>query len=206
MGNFDEFDPNKLEITSKAVSPDYAPEPFYLVETSESGETRLPCWSTDPASLMEIILEVLKTFPEEVEMLIKAKTESDTADSHESDEWIRFHGYSSNRAVQNALTRFHKFLVCDSTHQFMVRNTETGEYLCFDDYGILWIYSGDEKFKKLLVARGFKEKDDQPLIYEGPVWRFTAPNPKDQLKELADFLMLDEVGNPEQKKPGEQIQ
>ena len=86
----------------------------------------------------------------------------------------------------------------------MVRSTATGEYLVFDDYGILWIYSSDEKFKELLYARGFKEKNGQPLIYEGPVWRFTAP--EGQLKELVDFLMLEEVGQPKQENPPETIQ
>lgn len=203
MSNFSQFDPNKLKINSKAVSPDYHPEAFFFVETTETGETRMPCWSPDPAPFIEIVFEILKSFPAEVEVLIKAKAESSVLNPDGPDEWIRFHGYASNQAVQTALTGFRKLLLCDSTHQFMVRSTETGEYLVFDDYGILWIYSDNEQFKELLVARGFKEKN-QPLIYEGPVWRFTAP--KGQLKELTDFLMLDEVDKPQQENPPEIIQ
>ena len=123
-----EFDPNKIKIDSKAVSPDYNPGPFYFVEASETGEIRMPCWSPDPDPLMEIMLELLKTFPEDVGVLIKARVETSSTQPKE-DEWLRFFGYCNKRGVQNAVVRFRKFIQCDSTHQFMVRNTDTGEYL-----------------------------------------------------------------------------
>lgn len=206
MSKFREFDPNKIEINSKAVSPDYHPEPFYFVETSETGEIRMPCWSPDVASLAKIILEILKSFPKEVAVLVKARKDPSPAESEESDNWVRYHGYCGNVAVQNAFAKFRRFLLCDSTHQFMARNPDTGEYFAFDDCGILWIYSDDQRFQDLLVANGFRKTDRQPLISDGPVWRLTAPNSSGQLQELADFLMLDEVDAPERQDPPETIQ
>ena len=204
MGDPNQFDPNKYDIKSKTFSPDYNPEAFYFVEASETGEVRMPCWSNDSDSLWEIILEVLKSFPEEVGVLTKRRVE--TEQPGREDEWVRFFGYCSNRVVETALSRFRKFLLRDSTHQFLFRNTETGEYLAFDDYGILWIYSEDKKFKDLLDRRGFCEKPGQPLIYDGPLWRLTAPDSADQMKELVHFLMLEEVETPEQPKPPASIQ
>lgn len=205
MGDPKEFDPNKIKIDSKAVSPDYNPGPFYFAETSETGEVRMPCWSPDPASLMEIMLEALKAFPEEVGVLIKVRVETSSTQP-EADKWVRFFGYCNKRAVQNALARFRKFIQCDSTHQFMVRNTDTGEYLAFDDYGILWIYSKDLKFIDILQERGFCEKKGQTLIYDGPSWRLTAPDSTGQLKQLVDFLMLHEAEKSEQPKPSTSVQ
>jgi hypothetical protein len=205
MGDPNKFDPNKIKIDSKAVSPDYNPGPFYFVEASQTGEVRMPCWSPDPAPLMEIMLETLNGFPEEVGVLIKARVE--TSSTHpEEDEWVRFFGYCNKRAVQNAVARFRKFIQCDSTHQFMVRNTDTGEYLVFDDYGILWIYSGDPKFIEILQGRGYSEKKGQKLIYEGPSWRLTAPDSAGQLRQLVDLLMLHEAEKSEPPKPSTSIQ
>lgn len=205
MGNPNEFDPNKIRINSKAVSPDYNPGPFYFVETSETGEVRMPCWSPDPAPLMEILLEALNAFPEEVGVLIKARVETSSTQPEE-EEWVRFFEYCNKRAVQNAVARFRKFIECDSTHQFMVRNTDTGEYLAFDDYGILWIYSEDPKFIDILQRRGYSEKKGQTLIYEGSIWRLTAPDSPGQLKQLVDLLMLQEVEKSEQPKPPTSVQ
>jgi hypothetical protein len=205
MGDPNEFDPNKIKIDSKAVSPDYNPGPFYFVEASETGEIRMPCWSLDPDPLMEIMLELLKAFPEDVGVLIKARVETSLTQPKE-DEWLRFFGYCNKRTVQNAVVRFRKFIQCDSTHQFMVRNTDTGEYLAFDDYGILWIYSENPKFKEILQGRGFSEKKGQPLINEGPTWRLTAPDSAGQLRQLVDLLMLHEAEKSEQLKPSTSIQ
>jgi hypothetical protein len=205
MGDPNEFDLNKIKIDSKAVSPDYNSGPFYFVEASETGEIRMPCWSPDPDPLMEIMLELLKAFPEDVGVLIKARVETSSTQPKE-DEWLRFFGYCNKRAVQNAVVRFRKFIQCDSTHQFMVRNTDTGEYLAFDDYGILWIYSENPKFKEILQGRGFSEKKGQPLINEGPTWRLTAPDSAGQLRQLVDLLMLHEAEKSEQLKPSTSIQ
>jgi hypothetical protein len=200
-----EFDPNKLEIRSKAVAPDYHPGPFYFVQSSETGAIRIPCWSQDPSPLGEIMLEILQLFPEEVGILIKARLESPHEYSKSDDEWIRYHGYSHKRAVQTAFAKFRKFLLRDSTHQFMARNPDTGEYFAFDDYGILWIYSENAKFRDILTSHKFLEKF-QPLIYEGSVWKFIAPDSQDQLRELVDFLMLEEVQKSEPEEPQETMQ
>jgi hypothetical protein len=194
-----DFDPNKLKITSKAVAPEYHPEPFYFVQTSNSGATRIPCWSQDPAPLAEVILELLHLFPEQVDVLIKVRIDPPSVDREDDDEWNRFHGFAKNRVVQTAFAKFRKFLLCDSTHQFMVRNPDTGEYFAFDDYGVLWIYSENTKVVEVLTTRGFI-KQVQPLIYEGAVWKFTAPNSSSQLRSLVDFLMLVEV---QKSDPGE---
>lgn len=205
MGDFNKFDTNKIKIDSKAVSPDYNPEPFYFVEASETGEVRMPCWSPDPAPLIEIMLQALNGFPEEVGVLLKARVETSLTQA-DQDEWVRFFGYCNKRAVQNVVARFRKFIQCDSTHQFMVRNTDTGEYLVFDDYGILWIYSEDPKFMHFLQKRGYSEKKGQKLICEGPIWRLTAPDSADQLRQIVDLLMLNEAKKSEPPKPSASVQ
>ena len=205
MGDPNKFDPNKIKIDSKAVSPGYNPRPFYSVDASETGEVRMPCWSPDPAPLVEIMLEALNGFPEEIGVLIKARVETSSTQPEE-DGWVRFFGYCNKRAVQNAVARFRKFIQCDSTHQFMVRNTDTGEYLVFDDYGILWIYSRDPKFIDILQGRGYSEKKGQTLVYEGPTWRLTAPDSGGQLRQLVDSLMLHEVKKSDQPKPSRSVQ
>jgi len=87
-----------------------------------------------------------------------------------------------------------------------VRNTDTGEYMVFYDYGILWIYSGDQKFIEILQGRGYSEKKGQKLIYEGPSWRLTAPDSAGQLRQLVDLLMLHEAEKSEPPKPSTSIQ
>ena len=179
-------------VRGKAAAPNYCPAPFYFVQTAPNGDIRIPCWSSDPATLGDLMLKVLAAFPADVSVLIKTRVEDGSAE----DPWRRFHGYCSKKAVEHVLIRFREFLLRDSTHQFLVRNTDSGEYFALDDYGVLWLYPNDRSIEGLLKSMGFEDKA-QELIYERGCWKYTPGNSEQKRQELIDFLLLSDVESAE---------
>lgn len=192
MSKQDAFYPPKGKF-GKAAATNYSPKPFYFVQTSPQQEVRIPCWSFDPELLAELMLKLLADFPDQVSVLTKFKPESD-----EDSDWHRYHGLCSNRAVEHAIAKFRKFLLQDSSHQFLVRNPDTGEYFALDDYGILWLYPADKPREDVLTATGFENKL-QELIYERGCWKRRLPDSQQRMRELVDFLLLEDVAVPEKQ-------
>lgn len=197
MSESERFFPPKGEF-GKAAAPNYDPKPFYFLQTSPEGEFRIPCWSPDPELLAALMLKLLADFPDEVRVLVKVK-----AESAENADWHRYHGYCSKRAVERAITKFRRFLLRDSSHQFLVRDPDSGEYFALDDYGILWLYPTDRPRQELLTAMGFEDKL-QELIYAHGCWTRQLPDSQQRLRKLIDFLLLEDVeASEEQTGPGE---
>ena len=186
MSKPDAFYPPKEEF-GKAAAANYRPKPFYFIQTSPEGEVRIPCWSSDPELLATLMLKLLANLPDQVRVLVKVK-----AESAEDADWHRYHGYCRKRAVEHAITKFRKFLLRDSGHQFLVRDPDSSEYFALDDYGILWLYPSDKTREELLAAMGFENKI-QELISDRGCWKRKLPDAQERLRELIDFLLLEDV-------------
>jgi hypothetical protein len=187
----------------KAAAPNYCPKPFYFVQVAPSGKVRIPCWSSDPAPLADLMLKWMADFPDEVAVLLKVEQDQPSANG---DPWSRYYGTCKKGAVVRAFEMFRDFVLTDSTHQICIRNPETEEYFAFDECGVLWLYPNERKIEAMAASLGFENKL-QSLISDQGYWSHILSDSAERRRALVEFLMLEAVDStPDQPNAANPIQ
>ena len=130
-----------------------------------------------------------------MELLLKIKVEDDTANS-ESQRWTRYHGVVAQGALLEAIARCDAFVFQDSRNQLCVRDPVSFDYVVLDDVGVLYIYSNEQVFRRVLTDSGFEEREE-PLVSEGGCWAQTPMHGRDQEREFVRLLRLVAVPGPD---------
>jgi hypothetical protein len=77
----------------------------------------------------------------------------------------------------------------DGYHDLMIRIPENGDYVTFDEHGLVFIYSRDN-YSDLLKELKLEYKANEKLIYQFGHWHIRPLNGKEDLKNLVDELGL----------------
>jgi hypothetical protein len=99
-------------------------------------------------------------------------------------QWKRYYGKTSLSKLERTVKSNEKFLFQDGHIQVSIKRSDTGEYLTFDEHGVLYIYSNSDKFEKLCVKAGFEKKVEK-LVSESGHWHIL---PKDSEKFKRNFI------------------
>jgi len=191
----------------KGIRDGYAPQPFFFSEKSECGDVRLVAWTSSQRAQRAAFEAIVQLMPEHLEVILKVKvTEPDPDD--EDDEgrlpWQRFHGVAANGALLEAMSRCEAFIFRDSRSQICVRNPRTLEYAVFDDDGVIYVYSGNERFRELLAQAGFEERVEE-LIGRRGWWGQFPPDGPNQAAEFIRLMRLTPSPSPGDSFPPAQV-
>jgi len=78
----------------------------------------------------------------------------------------------------------------DGYTQLCVRDPGTGEYIVYDEYGLIWVYSGSSLLPAL--AEHLAERETE-LITKGGHYRRRLPTSDQQSAEFVESLGLERV-------------
>jgi len=173
----------------KAVVEGYGPAPFAYAQTNDrDGSIRLVAWSGKIADLKRLVYAVLRLFSANVNVLLKVEKQ-DTADGPV---WTRYHGEAPLAKVVQAIESNERLIFQDGYTQLCVRDADTGEYFALDEYGVLYIYSDDDRFVRACRECGFEDLAED-LISERAHWRRSLEDAADLREGFIRTLALAEV-------------
>jgi hypothetical protein len=147
----------------KATRDGYTPDAFFYHESDDP--ERFVGWTGDVRQLERVFVDLIHVLPESLEFLVKVECEH-----KEDDPWKRYFGIAIRDHLLNLLALYRSLIYQDGTHQFCVRDYQSGEYVVIDDAGVLFVYSSRLAFRDCFLNAGFEERKES-LISESTYWR-----------------------------------
>jgi len=74
-------------------------------------------------------------------------------------------------------------------HDLMIRKVDSGDYIVFDEHGLIFIYT-DQDYTDVLSKLGAAYKPKQKLIYELNHWHYSLSEGSQSLAELIQDFEL----------------
>ena len=173
----------------KAVSPKIKRNKIYFLEKA-SEFNRLIVQTNDEDDIGEKIINFIRSSSNPSDILLRVFNDYD---DNKEIIWDSYFGKCDNNILINTVKEYHDVIFHDGYNQFMIRNTETFEYICFDDHGILFYYD----FNKNLFNKIIKELNDytkvknyNKFIMEEGHWHFREKDADDNLNKFIQELNL----------------
>lgn len=164
---------NSLPI--KCTSNNYRNEPFYLIQTNEDGKRYVVSLS-DTFRIRILLSGFIDNIKNNCQLKIRSLDEDLNL--------IVYTGKQSRDRLHALITEFEDVIFHNGRHDLIIQNPDSGDYLTFDDHGLIYIDT-DEDYSAVLNNLGAEHKPDEKLIYQGFHWHHST----EQLNEqLADFI------------------
>ncbi|MCK6640963.1 MAG: hypothetical protein L6Q81_12850 [Bacteroidia bacterium] len=87
---------------------------------------------------------------------------------------------SSKNALQTLIDKYDGVVFHDGCNELMIRIPESGEYMAFDEHGLVFIYTQAD-YSNDLARYEIKYKPKEKLIYEFDHWHYRPGNAKEDL-------------------------
>ena len=184
-------------MTSKAELDGYREKPFF--KAAPGGYADLVAWAGGAEHQEELFWSLAGLGGEKLEYLFKEYVNDD----EDGPVWRRASGgilLSDLRAVVEA---DREFFFHDSGFQMCLRNPETHDYFAYDEHGLFWIYSDDERYRASLLDEGIHERD-APLISDSGHWHFNVVDAHQRLERFVCLLTnSSQFSEREETEPGD---
>ncbi len=171
----------------KSAREDYKPTPFYFSEENNNFK-RYVVYNNSFEIIKQLLKEIISSYDNIIEILLKDSQGYD--DKKEEDIWDRYYSETTKENILKLLEIHSKYIFFDGNNQLCIKDSSTGDYISFDDHGILFIYT-DKFIDDLLLKNGIEKKKNE-LIYDQGHWHI---RPKD-----ADVLMNNFIKDLQLKK------
>lgn len=165
----------------KCASRDFKSSPFYLIQSNGSDKRFV-------ASFQDVlkIKEFLTLFIDQTlgELQIKIR------DFDDKENPVDFEGKATKTKLKTTLDNYEEVVFHDGYYDLMLRRPETGDYIAFDEHGLVFIYSNDN-YSDTLEKFGLSYKANEKLIYEFDHWHYRPANGRQDLNNLINDLGLE---------------
>lgn len=165
----------------KCASKDFKVNPFYLIQTNGS-DKRFVASFQDEIKLKLFFIEYIDS--SDTELQVKIRDFSD----HENP--VDFDGEATKAKLKSALDKYEEVVFHDGYHDLMLRRPNTGDYVVFDEHGLVFIYTHDN-YSDTLNRYGLTYKASEKLIYEFDHWHYRPAAGKEDLNKLIMELGLE---------------
>lgn len=165
----------------KCVSKDFKTSPFYLIQSNGSDKRFIVSFQDEKKIKQFLTLFIDQTLDE---MQIKIR------DFDDKENPIDFEGQATKSKLNATLDKYEEVVFHDGYHDLMLRRPETGDYIAFDEHGLVFIYTQDN-YSDTLEMLGLSYKANEKLIYQFDHWHYRPANGRQDLKNLIDELGLE---------------
>ena len=165
----------------KCASMDFKASPFYLIQSNGTDKRFVVSFQDGPK-----IKEFLTFFIDQTLDRLKIKIR----DFDDKENPIDFDGQATKIKLKTSLDKYEEVVFHDGYHDLMLRRPETGDYIAFDEHGLLFIYSNDN-YSDILEKFGLSYKANEKLIYEFDHWHYRPANGRQDLNNLINELGLE---------------
>jgi hypothetical protein len=173
----------------KSVSPKIKRDRIYILE-KKSEFARLIIQNNSEDELEERIINFILSNSNPSDVLLKA---FNGHDEEGEITWDYYFGKCDNNNLIITIKEYHNVIFHDGFNQFMIRNTETFEYICFDDHGILFYYDFSENiFNKIIkeLNNYKKVRNYKEFIMGAGHWHYRYKDAEEDLNKFIKKLNL----------------
>ena len=164
----------------KCASKDFTKASFYLIESYDEGK-RLVASLGDKIHIRTLLTGFINEATETVEIKIR--------DFDNVENPIDYDGLIDIESLHKIMADFEDVIFHNGYHDLMIRNTETGENIVFDEHGLVFIYSAKD-YSDVLLSLGSEYRPGEKLTYEYDHFHYCAPDGQARLSALIDALDL----------------
>jgi hypothetical protein len=165
----------------KCVSSAPKTSPFYLIQSNGS-DKRFVASFQEKEKIKQFLTSFIDYTSDELQIIIR-----DFDDREKNKDYI---GLSTKSKLKSILETYEDYIFYDGFHDLILRRPNTGEYMTFDQHGLVFIHSR-ENYSVILERLGLTYKANEKLIYEFHHFHIRPANVREDLKKLINELGLE---------------
>lgn len=165
-------------MANKAELNGYTEKPFFKTDR-DYNPIRIIAWAGSADNQAQLFWLLAKVIGERIDYLFKEEIDANS----DGIVWRRVSGGILYGDLKSVIESDTEYFFHDSGFQICLRIPESPHYFAYDEHGIFWIYSDDERFRICLEQAGLTERE-APLICDTGHWHV---RPKDAEKRLERF-------------------
>lgn len=159
----------------KAVSKEFTNKPFYLIQSNGTYK-RFVVSLKDKVRIKTLLSGFINQSQNNVQIKLR--------DLDNPKKPIEYSGLLSKSKLHELMTIHEDVIFYNGYHDLMFRNPDSGDYLAFDEHGLIFIYTNQD-YSGVLKNLEAEYKSDEKLIYEFNHWHYCLPEGQ---KKLADMI------------------
>lgn len=163
----------------KCASQEYKAAPFFLIQSNGSDKRFVV--SFQDVEKIKLFFSSFLNSSKRFQVKIR--------DYKDYENPIDFSGATSQGKLAEILISYRDIIFHDGYHDLMIRNPDTGEYIAFDEHGLLFIYT-TKNYSDILTKMSLEYKANEKLIYEVGHWHYRPANGGENLHKLIEELEL----------------
>lgn len=170
-------------MTNKTELNGYSEEPFFKIDTDYE-QVRIIAWAGGAEQQEQLFWSLAEVIGERIDYLFKEEIDADAKGSV----WRRISGGILFEDLKSVVEIDTELFFHDSGFQICLRIPDSEDYFAYDEHGIFWIYSRDERFRQSLEQVGLSERNAS-LICDSGHWHVRPKDAEQRLERLIETLI-----------------
>ncbi|TRZ42207.1 hypothetical protein [Robertkochia solimangrovi] len=167
----------------KAGSKEFTKEPFHLIQ-SNGMDKRYVVSLRDKVRVRTLLTGFINQSKNDIQIKIR--------DLDNPKNPIDYSGSLGNAKLHELMTKHEDVIFHNGYHDLMIRNPDSGDYVAFDEHGLIFIYTNQD-YSEILKNLEAEYKPDEKLIYEFNHWHYCLPKGREKLADMIkDFELKKE--------------
>mgnify|MGYP001208517390 CR=1 FL=1 len=167
----------------KAASKEFTNEPFHLIQ-SNGTDKRYVVSLRDKIRIRTLLAGFINQSENDVQIKIR--------DLDNPEKPIDYSGILNKSKLHELMTKHDDVIFHNGYHDLMLRNPKTGDYVAFDEHGLIFIYTNKD-YSEILKNLEADYRADEKLIYELNHWHYCLSEGREKLAEMIkDFELIKE--------------
>lgn len=165
----------------KAAAKEFAQAPFYLIQ-SNGTDKRYVVSLSDKTRIRTLMAGFANQSENEVQVKVM--------DLDNPEDPIEYSGSLSKSKLHELMSKHEDVIFHHGYHDFMLRNPDSGDYVVFDEHGLIFIYTNRD-YSEILENLQAQFKLTEKLIYEFNHWHYCLPDSEDKLADMIKDFELE---------------
>lgn len=165
----------------KCASKYFKTSPFYLIQ-SNGADKRFVVSFQDGEKIKLFLTIFIDSSDSDLQVKIR--------DFRDHENPIDFDGTVTKAKLTSALHKYAEVIFHDGFHELMLMSPNTGDYIAFDEHGLVFIYT-KYNYAGALNKYGLTYKASEKLIYEFDHWHYRSAYGREDLNQLINELGLE---------------
>ena len=164
----------------KCASKEFTSEPFHLIQKNR-GDRRYVVSLKDKTRIRILLSGFINSMEKSVQLKIR--------DFEEKENPVDYVGTSDPKILHEIMTNFEDVIYHNGYHDLMIRDSKNGEYIVFDEHGLIFIYT-QKDYSTVLNKLNAPYRKKEKLTYEFGHFHYRSGNGQERLAEFISTLKL----------------
>jgi hypothetical protein len=164
----------------KCASAEYTAKPFHLIQANET-DRRYVISFQDVEKIRTFMFAFIDRASETVAVKLR--------DNDDADQPTDYDGDVAPQHLKNVINAFEETVFYDGYTDLMIRLPESGDYVVFDQHGLVFVYTHDD-YSEVLQQLENPFNPNEQLIYEVSHWHIRPAKARENLHLLVAELDL----------------